>query len=285
VDRATDGPYSHVTFSKEELRELDTAALLHDFGKISVPERVLVKSKKLEPPELSRVRDRFDYALESGDAAAYRKFLADLVASGRAPLHEELRALDASRLQDAATIERFWDEIRSANEPTILPEATGAALTSLLTRTYRDRRGTTQPLLAEEEFGFLSIRKGSLSIEERRQIESHVSFTYRFLSTIPWTPDLARIPDIAYAHHEKLNGSGYPRRLVAESIPVPSRVLTVCDIYDALTASDRPYKRAVPREGALRILEDEAREGGLDPWLVKTFIEEKIWIATLPERR
>jgi HD-GYP domain-containing protein (c-di-GMP phosphodiesterase class II) len=285
LDRADEGPYANVRFSKEELREVGTAALLHDFGKISVPERVLVKSKKLEPPELARVRDRFDYALESGDAAAYRKLLVELVRAGRAPLPEELRALEAARLEDASAVETLWDEIRTANEPTVLPETVGQSLTSLLTRNYRDRRGVTKALLAEEEFGFLSIRKGSLSIEERRQIESHVSFTYRFLSTIPWTPDLARIPDIAYAHHEKLNGNGYPRRLTAELIPVPSRVLTVCDIYDALTASDRPYKKAVPRDIALRILQDEAKEGGLDPWLVKTFIEEKIWIATLPERR
>lgn len=285
VDRAPEGPYAQVRFEREELREIETAALLHDFGKISVPERVLVKSKKLEPPDLSRVRDRFDYALESGDAAAYRRLLDALVREGRAPHAEELRALEEARLDEAAALEALWDEIRQANEPTVLPETAGAALVALVGRTYRDRRGMTHPFLTKNEFGFLSIRKGSLSVDERRQIEGHVSQTYRFLATIPWTPDLARVPDIAYAHHEKLNGTGYPRRLTSESIPVPSRILTVCDIYDALTASDRPYKKAVPREAALRILEDEAREGGLDGWLVKTFIEEKIWIATHARRR
>src|SRR5205085_5488478 len=106
----------------------------------------------------------------------------------------------------------------------------------------------------------------------------HVSQTFRFLSSIPWTADLARIPEIAYAHHEKLDGSGYPRRLANEQIPVPSRILTVCDIYDALTAADRPYKRAVTRDDAFSILQAEARQGKLDAWLVQTFIEEKVWI-------
>jgi 3',5'-cyclic-nucleotide phosphodiesterase len=137
------------------------------------------------------------------------------------------------------------------------------------------------PLLLDHEFQLLSIRKGSLSLEERTQIESHVSHTYRFLSSIPWTADLARIPEIAHAHHEKLDGTGYPRGLRADRIPVPARIMTVCDIYDALTASDRPYKRAVPREKALRILEDEGRAGLLDPWLVTVFVSEKIWVPTV----
>jgi len=168
--------------------------------------------------------------------------------------------------------------VRRSNEPTVLPEESGQRLKALLARTWRDRRGVVGTLLTEEEYRFLSIPKGSLSPDERVQIESHVTHTFRFLSSIPWTPDLARIPEIAYAHHEKLDGTGYPRRLGLQEIPVPSRILTVCDIYDALTASDRPYKKAVPRERAIGILEDEAREGKLDPWLVKTFVDEKVWI-------
>ena len=90
------------------------------------------------------------------------------------------------------------------------------------------------------------------------------------------------MPDIAYAHHEKLDGSGYPRHLGRKEIPVAARALTVCDVYDALTASDRPYKRAVPRDQALRIMEDETRLDHLDGWLVETFIREKVWIPIAP---
>lgn len=276
VDRASDGPYASVRFSREEMRELQTAALLHDFGKVSVPERVLVKAKKLEEDDLLRIRDRFDYALEAEEARDNRDLLLRLLAAGVPPSAEDLRRLDLARSERAGELERLWEEVRRANEPTVLPEETGGALRRLLTRSYRDRRGVATPLLAEEEFRLLSIRKGSLSVEERLQIESHVSHTYRFLSTIPWTADLARIPEIAHAHHEKLDGSGYPRGLRAERIPLPSRIMAVCDIYDALTASDRPYKKAVPGEKALRILEDEARGGLLDPWLVEAFVGEML---------
>jgi len=278
VDRAGEGPYASVTFSREEIRELQTAALLHDFGKISIPERVLVKAKKLDEAELLRIRDRFDFALEAEDAAAYRGLLASLLEADVPPSTEDLRLLDLSRSERAQELEDLFEEVRRANEPTVLPEEAGGALRRLLTRSYRDRRGVVTPLLHDTEFQLLSIRKGSLSFEERTQIESHVSHTYRFLSSIPWTADLARIPEIAHAHHEKLDGTGYPRSLRAERIPLPSRIMTVCDIYDALTASDRPYKRAVPREKALRILEDEGRAGLLDSWLVSVFVSERIWV-------
>ncbi|MDL1949793.1 GAF domain-containing protein [Acidobacteria bacterium ACD] len=278
VDRAAEGPYADVRFTREELRELKTAALLHDFGKISVPERVLVKAKKLDEEALLRIRDRFDFSLEAADAAEYRGLLTRLLEAGVPPTADDIRLLDVARWERAQELEALFEEVRRANEPTVLPRESGGTLRGLLTRAWRDRRGATKTLLLDDEFRLLSIPKGSLSAEERTQIESHVSQTYRFLSSIPWTPDLARIPEIAHAHHEKLNGAGYPRRLTKEAIPVPSRILTVCDIYDALTASDRPYKKAVPREGALKILEAEARDGLLEPWLVEVFISEKVWV-------
>ena len=278
VDRASDGPYASVTFSREELRELQTAALLHDFGKISIPERVLVKGKKLEESEVLRIRNRFDFALESEDARECRTLLLRLLEAGVPPTADDVRELELARSERAQELEELFEEVRRANEPTVLPEEAGGALRRLLTRSFRDRRGVITPLLMDDEFQLLSIRKGSLSVEERAQIESHVSHTYRFLSSIPWTPDLARVPEIAHAHHEKLDGSGYPRRLRSDAIPLPSRIMTICDIYDALTASDRPYKKAVPHEKALRILEDEGRTGLLDGWLVQVFVGERIWV-------
>lgn len=278
VDRAREGPYAALSFDREELHELRMAALLHDFGKISVPERVLVKAKKLDPDALERIRSRFDYALEAGDSASYRALLMRLLETGAPPTPEDVRELDLARSERAQQLEEQFEELRRANEPTVLPREAGGRLRALLTRTWRDRRGEISELLRDDEFRLLSIPRGSLSDEERAQIEGHVSNTFRFLSTIPWTPELARIPEIAYSHHEKLDGSGYPLRRKKGEIPVPSRILTVCDIYDALTASDRPYKKAVPREGALKILEDEACRGLLDSWLVETFVAEKLWV-------
>jgi HD-GYP domain-containing protein (c-di-GMP phosphodiesterase class II) len=282
VDRASDGPYASVTFSREEIHEIGTAALLHDFGKISIPERVLVKAKKLSDESLQRIRDRFDFFLEAGEAAAYRRLLEKLAASGAPLSPDDLTALETLARERAADLEELFEEIRHANEPTVLPGDRRGRLQTLVSRSFRDRRGVTSPLLLPEEFRFLSITQGSLSPEERTDIESHVSHTWRFLSSIPWTSDLSRVPEIAYAHHEKLDGSGYPRRLGREDIPVAARALTVCDVYDALTASDRPYKKAVPREEALRILQAETRHDRLDHWLVETFIREKVWIPVAP---
>ena len=279
VDRSGDGPYASVTFSREEMREIGTAALLHDFGKISIPERVLVKAKKLEIDQIQRIRDRFDFVLEAEERLAYRQLVEALLAKGAPPSPEDLRELEKLARERAWDLEEVFGEIRRANEPTVLPVDARGRLQSLLARSFRDRRGVTSPLLLPEEFRFLSIAQGSLSPEERTEVESHVSHTWRFLSSIPWTSDLARVPDIAYAHHEKLDGSGYPRHLGRKEIPVAALALTVCDIDDALTASDRPYKKAVPRDEALGILEAEARREHLDRWLVETFIREKVWIA------
>jgi HD-GYP domain-containing protein (c-di-GMP phosphodiesterase class II) len=126
----------------------------------------------------------------------------------------------------------------------------------------------------------LSIRKGSLSDQERLEIESHVTHTYEFLSKIPWTSELKGVPGIAYGHHEKLNGRGYPRQLRAEGIPIQSRMMTVSDIFDALSASDRPYKKAVPPDKALDILQLEVKDGMLDPILVDLFIEARVFEKT-----
>jgi HD-GYP domain-containing protein (c-di-GMP phosphodiesterase class II) len=140
-----------------------------------------------------------------------------------------------------------------------------------------DIRGERRRLLNAEEVRILSIRKGNLDATERSEIESHVTHTFNFLQKIPWTKDLAAVADIAYAHHEKLNGRGYPRKLTAAEIPIQSRMMTVSDIYDALTANDRPYKRAISTERALDILKMEVGDGLLDPALVTIFIDAKVF--------
>ena len=164
-----------------------------------------------------------------------------------------------------------------SNEPTILEEESFRTLMDLTTRSFTDLEGNRQPYLTPNEVSALSIRKGSLSEKERREIESHVTHTFRFLSEIPWTGEFRRVPEIAYAHHEKMDGSGYPRRLNAAEIPLQSRMMAISDIYDALTASDRPYKRAISTDRALDILKMEVGDGLLDPALVDMFIETKIY--------
>jgi HD-GYP domain-containing protein (c-di-GMP phosphodiesterase class II) len=145
--------------------------------------------------------------------------------------------------------------------------------------------GATEPFLSPDEMRFLTIRKGSLDDAERHEIESHVSHTFQFLQRIPWTRELQQIPLIAYGHHEKMDGRGYPRRITGEAIPIQSRMMTISDIYDALTAQDRPYKRAVSLDRALDILGHEVQDGQLDAALFQLFIDGKVFqrSATTPE--
>jgi HD-GYP domain-containing protein (c-di-GMP phosphodiesterase class II) len=145
---------------------------------------------------------------------------------------------------------------------------------------FPDMSGRVQPLIAPQEFHFLSIQKGTLTNEERKEIESHVTKSHDFLAKIPWTPAMRNIPDFAWGHHEKLDGSGYPRGLRGDQIPIQTRMMTISDIYDALTARDRTYKRAVPTNEALDILHSEADRGELDQDLLEIFVNKEIYQAT-----
>ena len=128
------------------------------------------------------------------------------------------------------------------------------------------------------EFSALELSHGSLTPEERTDIETHVSHTFAFLNHIPWTESLEKVPAIAHAHHEKLDGTGYPQRLHGDEIPVQSRIMTIADIYDALTAVDRPYKRSIPSDMALDLMQAEVKLGELDKHLFKVFVESKSYL-------
>jgi HD-GYP domain-containing protein (c-di-GMP phosphodiesterase class II) len=158
-----------------------------------------------------------------------------------------------------------------------LPKDKENALDDLAKVTFLDTRGEEQRLLTDEEHAYLSIPRGSLSHEEFEKIKSHARKTDEFLSKIPWGDSLKNIPFIASSHHERLDGSGYPRRLLDAQIPLKAKMMAIADIYDALTASDRPYKKAVPVERALAILHDEVKKGGLDEELVKLFVECRVF--------
>jgi HD-GYP domain-containing protein (c-di-GMP phosphodiesterase class II) len=149
--------------------------------------------------------------------------------------------------------------------------------------TFCNARGEVIRYLEPDELHFLLISHGNLDAQERQQIESHVTHTYNFLQQIPWTEDLARVAEIAYAHHEKLDGTGYPRGIGGKDIPLQTRLMTVSDVFDALTATDRPYKRALTAEGALEILNAEAKGAQLDPAVVEALVESKVYERILRE--
>ena len=285
VDRAGAGRYKDLKFSETQLKEIRYAGLLHDFGKVGVREQVLVKQKKLYPWDLDIIRHRFAYLLQGVDLQYERERANYLALHGEKNYAEAVASLNDIRRERREELQVFLDNIVRANEPTVLPEGSFDELRDINHRTYIDFDGVERPLLRDEELRFLMIRKGNLDDQERREIESHVTHTVKFLEQIPWTRELKGIPSIAYGHHEKLNGRGYPRRISAEDIPVETRMMTIADIFDALTATDRPYKRAVPYERALDILNMEAKEGMLDVDLLDTFIEARVFESVVLDRR
>ncbi len=272
VERDGRGPYRELRFTRPQMRELRYAALLHDFGKLTVHEDVLIKAKKLPPLLWERVNGRFDLIRRTVEVEHLRARLR-LAESGSRGIEES----EATLANDIEELERFRDIVREANEPHVMPNRTDATLRDIARRTFEGCHGETVSFLTEDELHYLELPKGTLDDRERAEIQSHVVETFRFLDGIPWTDDLKNLPTYAYGHHEKLDGSGYPRCLAGDEIPVQTRMITLADIFDALTASDRPYKRAVPPDRALEIIRAEAKAGLLDQELVRVLMESKVY--------
>ena len=276
VDRADAGPLRATRFSTGELRELGYAALLHDFGKVGVREHVLVKAKKLYPGDLDRIRHRVELLSRDLELSATRAKLDRLLAGGAGDYAAFAAALDAELKEAVRELRQHLDLIVTANEPAVRHYDFASELARITEREWQTG-GDPRRVLTPEEARVLSISRGSLTDAERLAIQAHVVHTFQFLAQIPWTKELRRIPEIARSHHEKLDGSGYPYGFRAEQIPLQSRIMTIADIFDALTASDRPYKKAVRTEEALEILEQERRAGALDGAVLDLFVRDRVY--------
>jgi HD-GYP domain-containing protein (c-di-GMP phosphodiesterase class II) len=277
VDHTDDKLFRDVGFNKDEMRELRYAALLHDFGKVGVRENVLVKSHKLYPYEIETLKQRFQIARSSFERDALHRII-NLYENGMGSgdhdaIVEQRTQIESLLREEGQRLDRFLELILHANEPAVSHTEVGNELQDVAGYTFRNETGEQVRLLDDFEFAGLALSKGSLNPDEREEIESHVSHTFAFLSLIPWTRNLSQLPHIAHGHHEKLDGSGYPLGLHADEIPIQTRMMTISDIYDALTATDRPYKRALPAERALDILKSEADAGKIDTGLLRIFVD------------
>lgn len=275
LDRST-GSYRSLRFSDAELREMRYAALLHDFGKVGVREHVLLKANKLYSHELEMIEDRFEQARRSCEVQMLRAQLEVYRSLGSERGASALADIEARAKKRIEELEGMLELIQRCNLPTVLEQGGFERLQEVATATFADSRDRAKNLLEPFELANLSITRGSLNDRERREIENHVSHTYNFLKQIPWTQDLRRIPEFAHGHHEKLDGTGYPRGARADQIAVQTRIMTVADIYDALTAADRPYKKSVPHEKALDILGAEANKGFVDAEIFQVFVEAEV---------
>jgi HD-GYP domain-containing protein (c-di-GMP phosphodiesterase class II) len=271
------GDFKDLKFNSDQLREMRYASLLHDFGKVAVPEYIFGKSKKLPDGRLDVIRMRFLLAVEQLRVQTANRKL-ELLKNGASLDHPEILAIDAEAETAMNELLALMKTVEEANEPRVVAEGVGDVLDSLLQKYYIEV-DAEKPMLDQFEYDFLKIPRGSLSNDERDKMQQHVTQSFLFLREIPWTKTpWKNVADLAYGHHEHLDGTGYPRGLKNAEIVPQVRLLTISDVFDALTANDRPYKKAMPIEKALDILVKEfAERGKVDAGLLDLFIQKKVY--------
>jgi HD-GYP domain-containing protein (c-di-GMP phosphodiesterase class II)/HAMP domain-containing protein len=264
-----EGPLCDFSLTEAERYELRIAALLHDCGKVTTPVHVQDKATKLEA-----IVDRIELVDARFELLRRDALLAADVNQASAPLDEEqlaerLRALEADRefLRRANVGGEYMEREQQARVREI------AARWS-----FRDAAGETRALLSDEEIENLTISRGTLNPRERELINHHVVSSIRMLEQLPYPRSLRGVPAIAGAHHERMDGRGYPQGLVRSQISMQGRILGLADVFEALTAKDRPYKPGMPLRRVLGILDDMCKEGHVDPDLLETFLREKVYL-------
>jgi len=264
--------YQGYFLTPEKRKMLRYAGLLHDFGKIGVREHVLMKAKKLSPDRENVIRTRTSLLKALAERDHLRRQLKFVIEQGADTYRQKEQILARELDERIRDLDEALVAIVRANQPNILLDDGAAAIRGMTEIRHIDSDGKEVVLLNDEDVEHLSIAKGSLSQAERLEIEGHVLQTIEFMQQIPWPRDLKDMVRITGAHHEKLDGSGYPYGLSAGEICLETRMMTICDIFDALTSSDRPYKKAVSHEVALDILSNEASNGKVDQKVLDIFI-------------
>ena len=259
-----EGLYSKTTFDEEHIKKLVMAAWVHDIGKVTVPEKVMNKPTRLsEDYELvmkqlalveAKINTRFYKSSLEGDISPSAKKLWD---------------------EDLVFIKYARELICKANAPsTFIDDDMKRAIDEIYDRHFV---AIEETILSDRAYGYLNIKRGTLTSDERNIMENHVVTTEKMLSKMTFPKELAEVPYWAINHHEFLDGSGYSRGLKGDEIPTEVRMLTIIDIYDALTATDRPYKKGMPPERAFMILGKMVEEGKLDGELLTIFEHTDAW--------
>ena len=231
---------------KNTMKVAETASLLHDFGKVGVREKLLMKQHRFYPEELETMKWRIKYAIVFMKDGSEEKAVAEEFLS-------KLDSLDIPRPHNDEEIKLIE---RAAN---IVVDVNGEKI----------------ELVTSEELSYLNIQKGTFTTEERSNMEKHVLYSYELLNSIDWPVSLKTVPNIAASHHEKLDGSGYPFHKKGDELGIIERAMAIADIYDALTAKDRPYKKAIPPEIAVSIIQKEVEDGKLDSALFDVFTSNR----------
>ncbi|MDZ7641354.1 MAG: HD domain-containing phosphohydrolase [Desulfurivibrio sp.] len=266
------GPFAEFQLDDDQMRELSLAGWLHDIGKIITPEYVVDKANKLETifDRIKLIEARYEILkrdqrireLEAALQQANESGISTAATTG--PVTDDRRDKPTAEAVDSAQLEEEKQFIKRCNQPgEFMDDDKIERLQQLAGRCW-DNNGDWEPLLNADEIANLSIRKGSLTAAERQIIENHALVTHKMLKQLPFPKKLGRVPEYAAAHHEKLDGSGYPFQLKGEDLPYPARIIAVADIFEALTARDRPYKKPMPLSQAIKILEFMKKDGHID---------------------
>jgi HD-GYP domain-containing protein (c-di-GMP phosphodiesterase class II) len=257
VNRATTGKFASVNFSADELAEIRMAAWLHDVGKITTPEHLMDKATKLETifDRIELIRHRVEISRLNDAIIRLENEPCPRKEGGSVPRRP------VEKMEEWQEIINFLDAINLGGEG--LPADSIAKVQRLGGLTYA-MSGMELPLLAPDEVENLCVQKGTLTAAERKVMNHHVEMSIRMLEGLPFPKKLRNVAVYAGMHHEKLNGTGYPRGLENGAIPLPARILALADVLEALTAADRPYKPGKMLSEAMAILEGLVERGDLD---------------------
>ncbi|MDH3219298.1 MAG: GAF domain-containing protein [Gammaproteobacteria bacterium] len=272
---AEEGPLRNFEMSDKDRYELETAAWLHDCGKVVTPEHVMDKATKLET-----IYDRID-VLETRFEVMRRDaeidYLRALVNGGETAPNAEV--LNAEFEQKCATYDNDFEFLRNANlGGEFMSDADIERVRNLARLEWTDANGKRRPLLTDDEVINLSIKRGTLNDNEREVINYHIVATIKMLESLPFPKNLQNVPEYASGHHEKMDGSGYPQGLRREEMSVQARIMAIADIFEALTASDRPYKRGKKLSECLKIMGLMKKEDHIDPDIFDIFIKERVYL-------
>ncbi|MFQ5583419.1 MAG: HD domain-containing phosphohydrolase [Calditrichia bacterium] len=272
INKVSEGPLGNKRFSGEELEELRIAAWLHDVGKITTPEFIIDKRNKLETifDRYELIETRFELIKKSLENSYLREKIRILKEDKDAAAR--LNRMEKKFQEEMKTIEDDKAFIARCNLPgEFMSDDDLKQLRQIGSKTFA-LNGEKQPYLSENELQNLSIRKGSLTEEERSKIENHVLMSIKILEQLPFPKKLRRVPEIAGSHHEMMDGSGYPYGLKGDELPLQARIMAIADIFESLTAKDRPYKKPMKLSQTIKILEELKERNKIDPDLYDLFV-------------
>ena len=275
VNRTTQGPLSDFVMSDKDRRELKIAGLLHDCGKITTPVHVVDKSTKLQTlfDRIQLVDTRFEVLKRDAEIAMLREIAS---ADGDSQCVETARQNYAARATQLDLDREFLRHCNVGSEA--MSAEAQQRVRQIATYQWRDSDGNKCNFLSEDEVENLTIRAGTLTAAEREIINHHIDVTIKMLESLPWPRHLMNVAEYAGGHHERMDGKGYPRGLTREQMSVQARVMGIADIFEALTAKDRPYKKGKTLTESLTILGNFKLGGHIDPDLFDVFIREKVYL-------